>query len=138
NEAALAAGAVVSCTLTNWVCVLLLPWLSLKVQVIVWSPWPKGPATSATPVIGPSQASVAVGAAGRVAEHWAITSGSEAASAAGEIGRGSCRDRVWVLVLAWLSLKVQVIVWSPWPKGPGTSATPVIGPSQASVAVGVA
>src|SRR5439155_19373390 len=69
NEAASAAGAVVSCTLTNWVCVLLLPWLSLKVHVIVWLPWPKGPVTSATPVIGPSQASVAVGAAGRRSEH---------------------------------------------------------------------
>src|SRR5438093_13678303 len=74
NEAALAAGAVVSCTLTNWDCVLLLPWLSLKVQVIVWSPWPKEIGRASSRVIGPSQASVAGGAAGRVAEHWAITS----------------------------------------------------------------
>src|SRR6266545_3297635 len=73
---ALAEGAIVSCTLTNCVWLLLLPWLSVKVHVIVWSPWPKGPVTSATPLIEPSQASVAVGAAGRVAEHWAITSGS--------------------------------------------------------------
>src|SRR5439155_904818 len=91
------AGASVSCTLTNCVCVLLLPWLSLKVQVIVWSPWPKGPVTSATPVIGPSQASVAVGAAGSVAEHWAITSGNEAASAAGAVV--SCTLTNWVCVL---------------------------------------
>src|SRR5439155_696697 len=110
NEAALPTGAVVSCTLTNWDCVLLLPWLSLKVQVILCSPPLKGPVTSATPVIGPSQASVAVGAAGRVAEHWAITSGNEAALAAGAVV--SCTLTNWdcVLLLPWLSLKVQVIV----------------------------
>src|SRR5438093_12579569 len=103
NEAALAAGAVVSCTLTNWDCVLLLPWLSLKVQVIVWSPWPKGPVTSATPVIGPSQASVAVGAARSEERRGGIASGSEAALATGAVV--SCTLHNWdcVLPLPWLS-----------------------------------
>jgi len=69
--------------------------------------------TSATPVIGPSQASVAVGAAGRVAEHWAITSGNEAASAAGAVVSCTLTNWVCVLLLPWLSVKVQVTVWSP-------------------------
>src|SRR5205814_9644212 len=95
----------------------------MKVQVIVCSPWPKGPVTSATPVIGPSQASVAVGAAGRVAEHWAITSGSEAALATGAAVSWALTKWVGVLLLLWLSVKVQVMRWSPVPKGAGRWAT---------------
>src|SRR5207247_6371022 len=83
---------------------------------------PNVPATSGTPVSGPSRASVSVRAAGRVFEHWAITSGTEADLASGVFVSGPLTNCVCVLLLPWLSLKVQVIVWSPWPKGPVTSA----------------
>src|SRR6266566_1281031 len=62
-----------------------LPWLSVKVQVMVVSPWPNGPVLSGVPVMAPSQPSVAVGAVGRLAEHWAITSGRLVASATGAV-----------------------------------------------------
>src|SRR6266496_6696780 len=68
-------GRIVSCTWTAWVWMLLLPWLSANVQVIVKSPWPNGPDISGVQMMVPSQLSVAVGGAGKVAEHCSFTSG---------------------------------------------------------------
>src|SRR5439155_16334967 len=109
--ASLATGGVVSCTCTAWVWLLWLALLSVEVQVIVSSPWPNGPVLSETPVMSPaSQLSVAFGAAGRVAEHWSVTSGKLASFATGGVVSSTCAPWVWLLSFTQLVLRVQVII----------------------------
>jgi hypothetical protein len=88
-----------------------------------------------TPVIAPSQLSVAVGGVSAVNSHWAVSCGSKAKSANG--GSVSCiiTSCVCVLEKPAESVKVQVMVVEVV-MGSVVVVTPVIGPSQLSIAVG--
>src|SRR5216117_2266964 len=77
--ATLATGAVVSVTTMFCVCVAMLPWPALKVQVTTDVPWVLRVSESVVvPVMVPEQLSVAVGGASMVAEHWPVALGNVA------------------------------------------------------------
>src|SRR5437016_7883346 len=71
------AGVTVSVTTMFCVCVELLPWPSLNVQVTTEVPWLLRVSESVVvPVRVPEQLSVAFGADAIVAEHWPVTVGN--------------------------------------------------------------
>jgi len=108
-------------------------------HVIVSSPWLKGPVLSGTPAITPtSQLSVAVGAAGRVAEHWPSHRQGERTGHR----RGGVMHMHGLRLAAVIAFAVgegpgnRIVTLA---EGSGLSGTPVITPtSQLSVAVGAA
>src|SRR5438093_11663158 len=86
-----------------------------------------------------SQLSVAVGAAGRVAEHWPVTSGKPASLATGGVVSLTVTVKVQVLLLAVVSVYFAVTRSEERRVGTVLSGPPVMSPaSQLSVAVGAA
>src|SRR5688572_33228879 len=82
------------------VWVVLLPLPSSKVQVTTEVPCVVRVSGSlVVPTIRPSQASVAVGAAGIVAEHSPVASGSVATLGTGSVVSSMTMFWVWVVVL---------------------------------------
>ena len=63
---------------------------------------------SGVPVMAPSQLSVAVGAVGRFAEHWAVTSGKLGAFGTGAVVSFTMTVALHVLEAPWLSVTVRV------------------------------
>src|SRR6266700_1074025 len=120
------------------VCVAVLPWPSLKVQVTTDVPWVLRLSESVVaPVMVPEQLSVAVGGAAMFAEHWPVASGSVARLATGGIVSVTTMFCVWEELLPWPSLKVQVTTDVPWVVRASESVVvPVMVPEQLSVAVG--
>src|SRR5439155_6132901 len=100
NDATLGSGAIVSVTRIFHVCVVLLPWLSLKCHVTVEVPWVLRVRESVVvPVIVPEQLSVAVGGAVMVAEHCPVTSGNDATLGRSEERRVGKECWFWIEML---------------------------------------
>src|SRR5436190_24002062 len=87
----------------------------------------------------PEQLSAAVGAAAMVAEHWPVALGNVATFATGAIVSVTTMFCVWVELLPWPSLNVQVTTDVPCVLRVSESLPfPALFPSQLSVAVGAA
>src|SRR5258705_93591 len=91
---------------------------------MVKSPWPKVTGALVAPVINPSHASVAVGAAGNAAEHWPITSGRVATFGTGASVSVTVTTAEQEAVALWLSVAVSVT--DVWPNGYGPEGVCVI------------
>src|SRR6266513_2297565 len=85
----------------------------------------------------PEQLCVAVGGAAMVAEHWPVALGSVATFGTGAIVSVTTMFCVWVELLPWPSLNVQVTTDVHCVLRVSESlVVPVMGPEQLSVAVG--
>ena len=128
-------GGSVSCIITSCVCVLEKPVESVKVQVMVVEAV-MGSVVVVTPVIDPSQLSVAVGGVNADDHsHWAVSGVSEAKSGTGGVVSCIITSCVCVLEKPAESVKVQVMVVEAV-MGSVVVVCPWTMPSQLSVAVG--